>query len=69
MTPAEVDGGEIAIFRTVMTCISVGKSAEECIGQQAGDLHLGHRYGVAAALPQQRDALRTHAQHTNKRTA
>lgn len=59
MTPAEVDGGEIAVFTVGMSCISVGKSAEERIGQQAGDLLLGHRYGMVALLPQQRDGLRT----------
>lgn len=60
MTPAEVDGGEIAVFTPGIIGVSVGKGAEECIGQQAGDLLLGHRYGVVVVLPQQRDGLRTY---------
>lgn len=59
MIPAEVNGGEIAIFTAGMICVSVGKGAEECIGQQAGDLLLGHRDGVAGVLPQQRNGLHT----------
>lgn len=55
--PAEVDGGEIAVFTAGMVCVSVGKGAEERIGQQAGDLLLGQCYCVVAVLPQQRDGL------------
>lgn len=51
MTPVEIDGRVISIFSARMICVSVGKGAEECVCQQAGNLLLRHRYGMLAVVP------------------